>query len=78
MAEKLEVTIAEGLVIGPDDKLVIHLDILFEGREMMVDLSNALDEMGLKDRYIVLAGDGIQVWKIDGRQLAQEIGEIGI
>lgn len=63
---KVEVVLAEGLVVGPEDRLVV---LIRDGQitdEMMGDFVEGLKSVGLDDRSIVIAGETIDLAKVEG------------
>lgn len=65
---RVEVVLAEGLVVGPKDRLVLRFDKNFPmSEENVLDLQRTLNEMGLGDRALVIFGEAdFEMVKIEG------------
>ena len=47
---------AEALIVGPDEKLILHLSDEYD-EELVADLHEALDSIGLAERSLILIGE---------------------
>lgn len=67
MTTEVRVALADGVVVGPNDKLFIHIpaDEAWDV-ELIQELTDALDEMGLRDRALVISGEGVKFVKVEG------------
>lgn len=55
---RVEVVMAEGLVVGPKDRLILRFDKDFPMSEQNVlDLQRTLNEMGLGERALIIFGE---------------------
>jgi hypothetical protein len=54
----INIRLAEGVVVGPDDRLIIKIatDSGWD-EDMLNELSGQLETMGIRDRTLILVGD---------------------
>jgi hypothetical protein len=65
MAE-VRIRLMEGLVVGPEDRLFIHIPASSDwDNEMIEEFVDELYDMGLGDRALVLVGEGIKFAKVE-------------
>jgi hypothetical protein len=60
MAEQAHLVVkeAEALIVGPDEKLILHFpDLPDDGDEMIEELNKILIKMGLGERALILVGE---------------------
>lgn len=61
---EIKVVLAEAVVVGPDDRLVIHVGRENWGEDVAEALMEHLKGIGLEDRSLVLFGDEIKFAKV--------------
>lgn len=60
MAEQAHLVVkeVEALIVGPDEKLILHFpDLSDDGDELIEELNKILIKMGLGERALILVGE---------------------
>lgn len=66
MSTEIRVVLADAVVVGPNDKLIVRIKDDIFTHELADGLMEEFKQMGLTDRVLVLWADDLEFAKVEG------------